>query len=490
MTRLRDLGITIGEFPTGPFNAITDVKDVLVGHTTIILEEPRIARTGVTIIMPRRGDVWRNPAFAAYHSFNGCGEMTGLLWVEESGQLSHPIALTSTHHVGTVHEALVAYAQEHGHTEHSSLPVVAETWDGWLNDMDGFHLKARHVYAALGGLAGGPVAEGNVGGGTGMICHEFKGGIGTSSRVVETKSGAYTVGALVQANHGSREDFRVGGVPVGRLIDPSETPVPWPEPAESSSIIIVVATDAPLRAPAPVRAVTPSSTLAPPVLAPPVVAPPEGAQAAAPVHFDDQAEGPAAGEPIVGSIGLDLGRVLNLPTEGLSYSVFLWIDELTSAPKGVHVDRSDARKGLMPMPVSGAVALSARPDASVAANEQPAVSLRTTAGSWKLEGELIPDKTHPLDPLLVLVEAPRRGGALAYGSTPLGKIDAPVYSFYFDPRNLFTPAQITEGPLFAFAMYGHVRTAVVRVDAPQPGGDGETHAAGDAAPPAPASSSP
>ncbi|MCA9865872.1 MAG: P1 family peptidase [Anaerolineae bacterium] len=246
MTRLRDLGITIGEFPTGPFNAITDVKDVLVGHTTIILEEPRIARTGVTIIMPRRGDVWRNPAFAAYHSFNGCGEMTGLLWVEESGQLSHPIALTSTHHVGTVHEALVAYAQEHGHTEHSSLPVVAETWDGWLNDMDGFHLKARHVYAALGGLDGGPVAEGNVGGGTGMICHEFKGGIGTSSRVVETKSGAYTVGALVQANHGSREDFRVGGVPVGRLIDPSETPVPWPEPAESSSIIIVVATDAPL----------------------------------------------------------------------------------------------------------------------------------------------------------------------------------------------------------------------------------------------------
>ena len=226
------------------------------------------------------------------------------------------------------------------------------------------------------------------------------------------------------------------------------------------------------------------------VFSAPVVAPPEGAQAAAPVHFDDQAEGPAAGEPIVGSIGLDLGRVLNLPTEGLSYSVFLWIDELTSAPKGVHVDRSDARKGLMPMPVSGAVALSARPDASVAANEQPAVSLRTTAGSWKLEGELIPDKTHPLDPLLVLVEAPRRGGALAYGSTPLGKIDAPVYSFYFDPRNLFTPAQITEGPLFAFAMYGHVRTAVVRVDAPQPGGDGETHAAGDAAPPAPASSSP
>ncbi len=246
MTRLRDLGITIGELPTGPFNAITDVPGVLVGHTTLIQDEPRVARTGVTIIMPRRGDIWRNPAFAAHHSFNGCGEMTGLLWVDESGQLSHPIALTSTHHVGTVHEALVAYAQKHGHTEHSSLPVVAETWDGWLNDMDGFHLKAEHVNEALGNLAGGPVAEGGVGGGTGMICHEFKGGIGTSSRVVETKSGAYTVGALVQANHGSREDFRVDGVPVGRLIDPERTPVPWVEPAESSSIIIVVATDAPL----------------------------------------------------------------------------------------------------------------------------------------------------------------------------------------------------------------------------------------------------
>lgn len=246
MTRLRDLGIAIGEFPVGEYNAITDVDGVLVGHSTIILDEPRIARTGVTIIMPRRGDVWRNPAFAGYHSFNGCGEMTGLLWVEESGQLSHPIALTSTHHVGTVHEALVAYAQEHGHTEHSSLPVVGETWDGWLNDMDGFHLKAEHVYAALANLADGPVAEGGVGGGTGMICHEFKGGIGTSSRVVETKSGTFTVGALVQANHGSREDFRVSGVPVGRLIDPARTPVPWVEPAETSSILIVVATDAPL----------------------------------------------------------------------------------------------------------------------------------------------------------------------------------------------------------------------------------------------------
>jgi D-aminopeptidase len=246
MTRLRDLGIAIGQFPTGPHNAIIDVPGTLVGHATIIHDEPRVARTGVTIIAPRSGDVWRNPVFAAYHSFNGCGEMTGLLWVDESGQLSSPIALTSTHHVGTVHEALIAYAQEHGYTEYSSLPVVAETWDGWLNDMDGFHLKAEHVRAAFSVLSAGPVAEGNVGGGTGMICHEFKGGIGTASRLVETKSGTFTVGALVQANHGSREDFRVDGAPVGRLIDATHTPLPWVEPAGSSSIIIVVGTDAPL----------------------------------------------------------------------------------------------------------------------------------------------------------------------------------------------------------------------------------------------------
>lgn len=246
MTRLRDLGITLGEFPTGPYNAITDVPGTLVGHATIIHDKPRVARTGVTIVMPREGNIWRNPAFAAYHSFNGCGEMTGTLWIEESGQLSHPIALTSTHHVGTVHEALIAYAQEYGFTQESSLPVVAETWDGWLNDMDGFHLKASHVRKAFENFTAGPVAEGGVGGGTGMICHEFKGGIGTASRVVETKSGTFTVGALVQANHGSREDFRVDGVPVGRLIDAGHTPTPWDEPAGSSSIIIVIGTDAPL----------------------------------------------------------------------------------------------------------------------------------------------------------------------------------------------------------------------------------------------------
>ena len=250
--RLRDLGIVLGEFPPGPHNAITDVAGTLVGHTTLIYDEPRVARTGVTVIMPRGHDSWRQPCFGAAHSFNGCGEMTGLLWLDESGQLSHPIALTSTHHVGTVHEALIAYAQERGHTEQSSLPVVGETWDGWLNDMDGFHIKAEHVVGALANVSAGPVAEGNVGGGTGMICHEFKGGIGTASRVVAmpgiaaTQSGTWTIGALVQANHGAREDFRVDGVPVGLLLDRALAPVPWEEPAASSSILIVLGTDAPL----------------------------------------------------------------------------------------------------------------------------------------------------------------------------------------------------------------------------------------------------
>ncbi len=244
--RLRDLGVVLGEFPPGPNNAITDVAGTLVGHTTLVYDEPRVARTGVTIIMPRGHDSWRQPCFGAFHSFNGCGEMTGLLWLDESGQLSHPIALTSTHHVGTVHEALIAYAQERGHTEQSSLPVVGETWDGWLNDMDGFHVKAEHVTRALANVSAGPVAEGNVGGGTGMICHEFKGGIGTASRVVATQSGTWTIGALVQANHGARDDFRVDGVPVGLLLDRALAPVPWEEPAASSSILIVLGTDAPL----------------------------------------------------------------------------------------------------------------------------------------------------------------------------------------------------------------------------------------------------
>lgn len=248
--RLRDLGLTIGAYPTGPHNAITDVPGVWVGQTTLHYDEPRVARTGVTLIVPREGKIWRDQAFAAYHALNGCGEMTGMHWLTESGLLGYPIALTNTHQVGTVHEALVAYGQENGLTEISGLPVVAETWDGWLNDLDAFHIKKDHVYAALASAKSGPVDEGCVGGGTGMICHDFKGGIGTASRVVTTPSGTFTLGALVQANHGDRTLFRVDGVPVGKMIDYQHTPNPFPNtpaPASaSSSIIIIIATDAPL----------------------------------------------------------------------------------------------------------------------------------------------------------------------------------------------------------------------------------------------------
>jgi D-aminopeptidase len=244
--RLRDLGITIGTYPTGLHNAITDVPGVWVGYRTLIYDEPRIARTGVTMIVPREGDIWHDHAFAGFHSFNGNGEMTGIHWIAESGVLSSPIALTNTGQVGTVHEALTAYGHEQNHTQSWSLPVVAETYDGWLNDMYAFHVKREHVYEALAAAKPGPVAEGCVGGGAGMICHDFKGGTGTSSRVIETPSGKFTLGVLVQANHGDRELFRVDGVPVGREIDHRQVPLPWGRQPPLGSIIIVVATDAPL----------------------------------------------------------------------------------------------------------------------------------------------------------------------------------------------------------------------------------------------------
>ncbi len=244
--RLRDLGITIGRLPVGPHNAITDVPGILVGHRTLIYDHPRVARTGVTVIVPRDGQIWKDNAFAACHAFNGTGEMTGMHWLTESGLLCYPIALTTTHHIGTVHEALVAYGMEKGLTSISSLAVVAETWDGFLNDLNAFHIQREDVYLALADAKAGPVEEGNVGGGTGMICHDFKGGIGTASRLVEAGGRQYTVGVLVQANHGDRADLRLDGLPVGSLLDPEQVPLPdWDAPP-SSSIIIIVATDAPL----------------------------------------------------------------------------------------------------------------------------------------------------------------------------------------------------------------------------------------------------
>ena len=244
--RIRDLGIIIGEHPPGPLNAITDVPGVLVGHQTLIYDEPRIARTGVTMIIPRDRQSWTDYAFGAYHVFNGTGEMTGVHWLTESGLLCGPIGLTNTHQIGLVHDAMITYARLNKLSYMSALPIVAETYDGWLSDVDAFPLTETHVYEALNSASGGPVVEGCVGGGTGMICHDFKGGIGTASRRVDSKSGPYMVGALVQANHGDRSLLRIDGLPVGREIGLDHTPSPWAEPPQGGSIIVIIATDAPL----------------------------------------------------------------------------------------------------------------------------------------------------------------------------------------------------------------------------------------------------
>ncbi|MEO7911127.1 MAG: P1 family peptidase [Roseiflexaceae bacterium] len=244
--RIRDLGITIGELPTGQYNAITDVPGVLVGHATVIADEPRVARTGVTMIVPRAGNIWEDRVFGGFFSFNGNGEMTGLPWLEESGMIDAAIGISNTHAVGVVRDAIVAHAVEHDQIESFLLPIAAETFDGWLSDIDAFHITKAHALAALAAAKSGPVDEGDVGGGTGMICHGFKGGIGTASRVVATKGGTYTIGALVQANYGVRHELRVDGVPVGREIGVDRIPARSEPPGDAGSIIVVVATDAPL----------------------------------------------------------------------------------------------------------------------------------------------------------------------------------------------------------------------------------------------------
>jgi D-aminopeptidase len=272
--RARELGLQIGLLAPGEHDAITDVPGVMVGHTTLIEGEgPLIVgrgpiRTGVTIVIPHADDVWTEPVFAGCHRLNGNGELTGLEWVRESGFLGGVIGITNTHSVGVVRDALIAHAARSRAPESVfwSLPVVGETYDGALNDMNGFHVKPAHVDAAIAAAASGPVAEGSVGGGTGMICHEFKGGIGTASRVLPATDGGWTVGALVQANYGSRELLRIDGVPVGQAIPKSEVPSAWDQqealedvalanvPAGltartgpgGGSIIVVLATDAPL----------------------------------------------------------------------------------------------------------------------------------------------------------------------------------------------------------------------------------------------------
>ena len=244
--RLRDLGIATGTLPPGRWNAITDVPGVRVGYTTLISDTPSIVRSGVTAIWPRGPDIWTDAVFAGIHSFNGAGEMTGWAWIAEQGLLASPLCITNTYSVGTVRDAICAVAVRDGATQAFHLPVAAETYDGWLSESERFPVTTDLAFQALDGASAGPVAEGNTGGGTGMICHEFKGGTGTSSRLAAVDGASYTVGALVQANYGDRDLFRVDGVPVGRHIGRDIVPSHRTMPREAGSIIVILATDAPL----------------------------------------------------------------------------------------------------------------------------------------------------------------------------------------------------------------------------------------------------
>lgn len=255
--RARDLGIPFFG-ATGPLNAITDVPDVMVGHTTLNYGDGPLkvgfgpVRTGVTVILPR-GRSTSDPVFGGWFALNGNGEVTGTSWLEESGFLEGPIAITNTNSVGMVRDAIIKWQMANNLCNPIDsdtcwlLPVVGETYDGYLNDINGHHVDEGDVFAAIESAHGGPVEEGNVGGGTGMICHEFKGGIGTASRLTPEKDGGYVVGVLVQANHGRRENLNIAGIPVGReLMD-----IPRPRPPDSpaigaGSIIVVVATNAPI----------------------------------------------------------------------------------------------------------------------------------------------------------------------------------------------------------------------------------------------------
>src|SRR5213592_2592214 len=253
--RARDLGIPFEGTP-GKLNAITDVPGVEVGYTTLITGEGKLkvgkgpVRTGVTAVIPRGHDSLNDPVYAGFFSLNGNGEMTGTPWVEESGFLEGPIIITNTHSVGVARDAVIAWRVKHGAADKTgywwSLPVVAETWDGWLNDVNGFHVKPEDVWNALESAHGGAIEEGSVGGGTGMICYEFKGGTGTASRKIDIRvskdgpSRSFVVGVFLQANFGRRPQLMIAGIPVGKEI-PGEV-----YKQESGSCIAVVATDAPL----------------------------------------------------------------------------------------------------------------------------------------------------------------------------------------------------------------------------------------------------
>ncbi|HEK1010253.1 TPA: P1 family peptidase [Pseudomonas putida] len=247
--RARQLGITLGLGQPGAFNAITDVPGVRVGHSTLLAEgSGKQVRTGVTVVQPRPGQARLAPCFAGVHVLNGNGDATGLEWIREAGLLTTPIAITNTHSVGVVRDALIAAERDSlaDPSVYWCMPVVLETYDGLLNDIWGQHVGPAQVTEALARAEPGPVAEGAVGGGTGMICHEFKGGIGSSSRCLTPDQGGWTVGVLVQANHGQRRELRIDGYPVGRVL--GDIPSPFAERGEPGmgSIVVIIATDAPL----------------------------------------------------------------------------------------------------------------------------------------------------------------------------------------------------------------------------------------------------
>jgi D-aminopeptidase len=244
------LGIPFDGNP-GPHNAVTDVAGVAVGYTTLISGSGKLkvgegpVRSGVTAVLPRGSKVFADPVFAAWYSLNGNGEMTGTAWIEESGFLEGPLMITNTHSVGVVRDAVIQWRVQHDAPSAGqvcwALPVVAETYDGELNDINGFHVKPEHVFHAIDSASGGRVPEGNVGGGTGMICHGFKGGTGTASRKLAPSDGGYTVGVLAQCNYGKQEQLRIAGIPVGRELPPG-----MQRCHDQGSVIVIVATDAPL----------------------------------------------------------------------------------------------------------------------------------------------------------------------------------------------------------------------------------------------------
>jgi D-aminopeptidase len=243
--RLRDLGITVGRLPPGPNNAITDVKGVRVGYVTRCVDKPHVVRTGVTVVWPQR-DIFSSAVFAGSHAFNGFGEMTGTLWLAEQGLLTNPIAITGTPCVGTVRDAICAYAVQSRASDPNMMPVVSETDDTWLSASETFPITREMVFDALENATGGRIAEGNIGGGMGAISFEFKGGTGTASRIVRAGGAKRTVGALAQTNFGLRSHLTIAGIPVGREIGYDEIASAYDEPRDSGSLVVLLATDAPL----------------------------------------------------------------------------------------------------------------------------------------------------------------------------------------------------------------------------------------------------